>query len=181
MAPYYSEGKYPATIVSQAFDDGQYGLQFILEIEIDDNTGNKRTVYLSLTDENGQRAKYADITVEVLRHLGFAGSEASLTRLDPDASNHFSFVGCLCEGYCKHKTNGEGKVGERWYINTPRAGVERTPPEKNALRKLDTLFGKELKEAPPAGVPPVQKAATQPAEQREPLPADRPDDDIPFS
>lgn len=178
MAPFYSEGKYPVTIVSQAFDDGQYGLQFILEIEIDDNTGNKRTVYLSLTDEHGQRAKYADITIEVLRHLGFAGSEASLTRLDPDASNHFSFVGCRCEGYCKHKTNSEGKTGERWYINTPRA--ERTPPAKTALRKLDSLFGKELKEAPAAGTPPPPVQSTEQSEQSELPPVDDPTDSIPF-
>jgi hypothetical protein len=179
MAPYYPEGKHPATIVGQLFDDGKYGLQFILEIEIDDNTGNKRTVYLSLTDEKGQRAQYADITIEVLRHLGFAGSEASLARLDPDAANHFSFIGCRCEGYCKHKTNEEGKTGERWYINTPRAAVERTPPEKNALRKLDSLFGKELKEPPPEGAQPPQQATQQP---EQPTDADaQSGDDIPFN
>lgn len=177
MAPYYPEGKHPATIINQCFDDGKYGLQFILEIEIDDNTGNKRTVYLALTDEDGQRAKYADITIEVLRHLGFAGSEASLVRLDPDHANHFSFVGVPCEGYCKHKTNDAGNTNERWYINTPRAGMERTPPEKTALRKLDSLFGKELKEPPVEGVvPPVQRQV----EQSDSLPSDRPDDDIPF-
>lgn len=181
MAPFYPEGKYPATIVSQAFDDGQYGVQFILEIEIDDNTGNKRTVYLSLTDEHGQRAKYADITIEVLRHLGFAGSEASLARLDPDASNHFSFVGCRCEGYCKHKTNNEGRTGERWYINTPRAGAERTPPAATALRKLDSLFGKELKEAPGAGSQPPPQQSSESTEQPEPPPTETPGDDIPFS
>lgn len=158
MAPFYPEGKYPATVVGQSFDDGQYGVQFILEIEIDDGTGNKRTVYLSLTDEHEQRAKYADITIEVLRHLGFAGSEASLCRLDPDHANPFSLIGVECEGYCKHKTNTEGRTGERWYINTPRAGVERTPPKQTALRKLDSLFGKELKAAPPEGAaPPVTR------------------------
>jgi hypothetical protein len=159
MAPFYAEGKYPATVVGQDFDDGQYGVQFLLELEINDNSGNRRTVYLSLTDEHGQRAKYADITIEVLRHLGFAGSEASIARLAHDHANPFSLIGVQCEGYCKHKTNSEGRTGERWYINTPRAGMERTPPAKTALRKLDSLFGKELKEPLPEGAAPPR--ATQ--------------------
>lgn len=178
MAPHYPEGKYPAIVVGQGFDDNQYGVQFLLEIEIDDGTGNKRTVYLSLTDENGQRAKYADITIEVLRHLGFAGSETSLSRLDPDHANHFSFIGAQCEGYCKHKTNSEGRTGERWYINTPRAGMERTPPKQTALRKLDSLFGKELKEPLSEVMQPPRQPTQQPEQSADA--AEQPDDDIPF-
>ena len=177
MPPRYREGKYPATIVGQEFDDGQYGVQFIIELETNGNSGDNRSVYLSLTDEHEQRAKYADKTIEVLRHLGFAGSEASFTRLDPGHANHFSLIGCQCEAYCKHKTNAEGNVGERWYINTPRAGMERTPPEKTALRKLDSLFGKELKEPPLEG---VERPKVQPSEQPDSLPSDRPDDGFPF-
>jgi hypothetical protein len=188
MAPHFHEGTHSITIVNQGFDDGDYGVQFLLTVDVD-NTGKERTVYLALTDEHGQRAKYADKTIEVLRHLGFAGSEASLTRLDTEHSNHFSLVGVHCEGYCSHKTKGDGTVGERWYINTPRAGMERTPPAKTALRKLDSLFGKELKEPLPEGTAPpslprTSEAMDQAVQRTEPqgdINPDGPGDgDIPF-
>lgn len=167
---HYAEGTYPATVVGQCFDDGKFGMQFLIELEIDDNTGSKRTAYMSLTNDKGDRHKNAHKTIAVIRHLGFSGSETSMARLDPSHANHFSFVGARCDLFCSHYTNDAGDAKVNWYINTPRAGMERTPPQKNALRKLDSLFGKELKEPAAEG--------TQ-APQTQPPSSDRPPDNVP--
>lgn len=154
MAPVYEENNHRVKITKQGFSEAKYGLQFVLTVlPIDHPSGYERTVYLSLTDIDGERAQYADKTIEVLKHLGFYGDEASLARLDPDHAQCHSFVGVECEAYCKHKTKDD-KVFERWYINTPRSGgVEYNTPKAAMMRKLDNLFGKELKEPPPETTP----------------------------
>lgn len=170
MAPVYECGTYRATITGQRFDDGQYGWQFVLTIQpIANPMKGERTVYLSLTDENGDRAKYADRSIDAIRHLGFTG-DADLAKLDPDKSGFFSFIGKEVEVKCDHKNDKE-----RWYIMTPRSGQENTSPPTVIASKFRALFGKELKkptEVSEEVVPPVTQATAeeQAAADADPIP-----------
>jgi hypothetical protein len=163
MVAKYEQGTYQAVITGQGFAESQFGWQFLLKIQPNNDGGEgERTVYLSLTDENGARAEYADKTMEVLRHLGFGGADADLAQLDPEGASHFSLVGVQCEAYCKH-TSKDGKVFERWYINTPYSGgAEITTPANAVFTKLRSLFGKELR-APIEPAPPASEPANEPA------------------
>lgn len=185
MAPHYAQGTYPATITAQGFAESQYGWQFVLKLlpETDGNQ-HERTVFLALTDEDGNRAKYADKTMDVFRYLGFGGGDADLAQLDPEADNHYSFVGMAVEAYCQHKESDSG-TKERWYINTPRSGsTEITKPDNLALRKLQDLFGRELKETPetpvPASIAPAPPPIDSDEATDEAVAATTADGDIPF-
>lgn len=182
MAPAYKQGSHRVRVVKQGFAEGEYGLQFVLTVvPLGHENGYERTVYLSLTDADGQRAEYADKSIGVLKHLGFHGDEASMARLDPEHPQFHSFHGVECEAYCQHKDKG-GKVVERWYINTPRSGgVEYTKPKAVMLKKLDSLFGKELKEAPPETAPQhTAPPLTDPGVLEAEAAATTGEDDIPF-
>ena len=160
MGTYYEQGDYKATITSQGFSDGDFGLQFVLKIQPKSTGDSKeRTVFLALTNKEGGRDDYADKTIEVLRHLGFHGAEANFAKLDPESVDCHSFVNMEVDAYCHHGTRkSDGETVERWYINTPRSGgIEIVKPDSLATRKLDSLFGKELK-APPETPPPAQEA-----------------------
>ena len=176
---HYEQGTYHIQIIEQGFDEGKYGLSFWLKFSV---TGGEyeRTAFLSLIDEEGNPARYAEKSMEVLRHLGFSGAEGKLSILDPRHPQCVSFVGIECEGYCSHKVKDDGNVVERWYINTPRDGMETKPPEKDTLRKLDALFGKELKQAAKDNPqpPPPQDGYSAPAERQPPVVPEA--DNIPF-
>ena len=138
MAIYYGEGTYQATILSHTFTPSDYGVQLSVVIEpIVDGEAKPRTVYLAFLDAEGNPSEYSDKTVEVLQTLGYSDDPS---RLDANSDNPVSLVGVECTAYCKHK---DGK--ERWYINTPRANLE--PVEPKILKRLDVLFGKQLKKS----------------------------------
>jgi hypothetical protein len=183
MTTYYPQGTHKAEITNQGFVSGQYGWQFILIIRPVDGEHN-RTVYLSLINEDGDRHEYADKSIEVLRYLGFQGEDTDLGRLDPEQSNHHSFVGISVEAYCKHKTKENGDTIEQWYINTPRAGAVVQSLDKAALRKLNTLFGKALKVKDESATPnsPAVPATTAPVgiTPEEAAAEGETEDDIPF-
>jgi hypothetical protein len=146
MAPYYAPGTYDSTLTGQGFAETEFGTQFYLKIQPDvDGEARERTVFLPLCDANGERALHADKTIEVLRYLGFCGSEADLARLSPHHERCHSFVGMRVKAYCQHKANKAGQIGERWYINTPRSGGEMKEPDPIAIQRLQALFGKELR------------------------------------
>ena len=178
MAAHYQKGTYPATIVGQGFVESKYGWQFVLKIEPQCNGEvRERTVFLALTDEQGNRAQYADQSIEVIKHLGFHGGDANLARLDPADPEHHSFLGLECQAYCTHKEK-DGDVFERWYINTPRSGgVEYSQPNAIAMKKLQSLFGKELKDSPE---PKSVTEQTQAEVTQEATTAASGGDDVPF-
>ena len=178
--PSYEKGTYRATIVGQGFPEpSEYGLQYAIELEIGVSK-DRRTSYLSLTDADGNRAEYADASIKVLRYLGFCESEADFAQLDPDHSEHHSFIGKVVDAYCSPKVK-DSKTSERWYINTPGAGTAIKPLEKSSIRKLNALFGKEIK-APADSPPPVTAPKAAPPVEQLPaeMPAGNPAKDIPF-
>lgn len=172
----FPTGNHRGIISSQAFNDSEYGLQLVVGVFVEHEDGEQqRTVYLPLTDAEGQPAKttdgtnLADKTLEVLKHLGLPGDRLSV--LDPDHPEFFDLAGKHVELYCSHKMK-EGNVFERWYINTPRA-IQGKPADQKQLRRLDALFGKALKQKGKAATP----ATTEPQSDGGEPPAD---DDIPF-
>jgi len=174
MAVYYKEGTYTASILSHTFAPGKFGVQLVIEIEpfVDGNI-YKRTVFLPFLDEQGNPAKYADKTIEVLQSIGYYDDPS---RLDNQSANPISLVGTEITAYCKH-TGGK----ERWYINTPREQVEREVVDKNTLRKLDALFGRQLKKPKAATAKPAL-APVQTVEEVNAELAFEPElnDDVPF-
>jgi hypothetical protein len=180
MAAYYEQGNYPVRIVGQYFDESKYGMQFCLKIQPSAGQSYERTVYLSLTDEQGNKAQYYDKTLDVLAYLGFA--EERFEKLDPQHPQCCSFVGREVSAYCKHKPDGKGGTKEVWYIDIPKAKYEPKPVDSSRLRKLNAMFGKDMKErAKREQAKPPQTQATEP----EPFVQSQDDagvpcDDIPF-
>jgi|GEM_PF-5906879 len=170
MSVYYAKGTHRATIVSQAFLSTDYGTQLAVKI-MPENGEHERTVYLGLTDEHGQPSKFtnnageeidvAKKSLEVLAYLGLPPDEKGTYRLsvlDPEHPECFDLTGKVVECYCQHKTKADGTEVETWYINTPRA-LQGKPVEKNAIRKLDSLFGKAMKAAAKEVTVPATAAA----------------------
>jgi len=140
-APYYSEGNYQATIRSHTFTPGQYGVQLVIGIEpVVDVEAYPRTVYLPFLDAEENPDKNIDRTISALNSIGYADNPS---RLDPQSDNPASLIGTEITVTCKYNKDGK----ERWYIKTPREECE--PVAKTTLRKLDALFGKELKKGKP--------------------------------
>ncbi len=159
----YQEGTYPGSrIIKQGFPaPGNYGMQFAITV-LPGGGAKKRTVYLSLTDENGEPHEYSDKAIEVLRYLGFHGDSVDFGKLDPSQDGHFSFVGMEVECYCSVKTKDDGTIKENWYINTPRSDGSVSPESAN-IRKLNSLFGKAMKtgSAPPPKIGPPKTSTPE--------------------
>ncbi len=138
---YYGEGVWQCKVVKQGFEMGQFGPQFVLTIAPQGAEKQfEQKLFMPFLDENGEPAKHIDKTIAALKFLGFVGEPS---QLDPESKNHHSFVGQTIPCYCTHKADKEGKIWERWYVNTPKAAP--TPVDNPMLRKLDALFGKALK------------------------------------
>lgn len=187
--PYYAEGDYTATIISHTFAPGEYGVQLVIGIEPNvEAQMYPRTIYLPFLDKDENPDKNYERTIAALNHIGYADNPS---RLDKDSDNPASLVGNEIDVVCKYSNAGK----ERWFIKTPRE--EREPVGKAMLRKLDSLFGKELKKGAAAQVktpePSKQsftadarkvveeaksKMATKKAESTEPVTEEG--DDIPF-
>lgn len=192
MAPHYDEGPYTCEIVNQGFDKNDYGISFCITVQ-PDMGDQPRTVYLSLLDASGEKAKYWDKALEVLVYLGVSVDPFDLSKLDPENPGCQNLAGIEVSCYCKHKAKDDGSTAERWYVNVPRANYQRTPPEKSDFRKLNALFGKEAKR-----IASEQQAEKSAAESDDGKPAEKPvdakpaakgdepaevaagDDDIPF-
>ena len=172
--PYYAEGNYQATIVSHTFTPGQYGVQLVIGIEPHtDGKSYSRTIYLPFLDADENPDKNIERTMTALATIGFAGNPS---QLDPQSDNPVSLVGNEITATCKYNQDSK----ERWYVTTEREPIK--PVTKPMLRKLDALFGKELKKNG-AKQPPVkkQKAADVFPEQQGIEPEqDGAVDDIPF-
>ena len=179
----YQQGTYPGSrILKQGFPaPGEYGMQFALTV-LPGGGAKNRTVYLSLTDGNGEPHEYSDKALDVLRYLGFRGDSVDFGKLDPSQDGHFSFVGMEIECYCSVKARDDGTTKENWYINTPSTGGGAiVSPESADIRKLNSLFGKAMKtgsaSSPPPKIAPPEVSAPAP-----PIDLTLPDDgpDIPF-
>jgi len=142
--------------------------------------GYPRTTYM-VCSEKGR--EYALLK---LRHAGWTGSNFQTLKSD--------MVGQFCYANCKHEVNkGTGKyagtLGEKWDLAMPQKEAKPLETKPGLERKLNALFGKELKTTAPAKpamspahsaavhaqAPVVSGVGTLPPHGEAP-----PDDDVPF-
>lgn len=151
MAAAYSEGRYWVRATSQAFGASrnkgtpEFALRFVVKgrVNPENQDGdlircgvNERTLYLYFTEGS---AEYA---IDDLARIGF--DKSSLRFLDPSVQNFHSFAGTEFEAFCEHEEY-QGQTKERWRIAKPRQPLQCDKPLDAAdVRKLDTLFGKQL-------------------------------------
>lgn len=150
MSVFYEKGRYRCRISKQGLTAAstgttQFFLQFDVlarvigpnaEAEVQQYT---RTMFRAITE------KTIPYLLEDLQALGFHGG--SFAELDPDNSSHQSFVGQEIAMYCNHETDQKGSPREKWGVARSAGEMEVRPPEKTEIRKLDALFGKQLRAA----------------------------------
>lgn len=146
--PYYAKGRYRAQVKEQALGQAQTGTtQFAVKVTIlecltplSEVSQYDRTIYLAITD------KTMEYVVPKLQGIGY--TRDSLKYLDPKEPNHHSFVGQEIEVFCNHENNRDGVLQEKWDI--ARQGskpLDVKPADKNAIRTLDMLFSRAVKQS----------------------------------
>lgn len=176
MSIHYPKGTHRARITGQGFPAAnEYGMRFMFRI-LPNGGEYERTAYHPLSDSEGRPAERSDQTIAIFQMLGFGGDDSDIAQLDPEHPNHFSFIGLEVDAYCQHKQRDDGIEVERWYINIPREGPIIEPLEKPMARKLNALFGKQLKTR--GELQPATTAEIVPTTSESELPEDG--DDIPF-
>jgi hypothetical protein len=183
MSTHYNQGPYFCDVTGQQLTKTKNGNpQFELDMQpyaaiqqdgeplVLDANGPPRTIYMVITEKSG------DFVLENLRSIGFAGS--SFSQLDADMSKGkvHSFVGQRIRTFCNHETY-EGVTREKWMVSSGEKR-QNEPLDTASVRKLDALFGKQLKNGAKSSAPAAEKAAPPPAEDHALVTED---DDIPFS
>lgn len=175
-SPYYDVGRYLVRLGKHAVVEKTAGPQLVIKFEVlgvydktgqvVDCSGYERSFYRVLND------KTMSFAIDELKALGFSAPKFS--SLDPESDDPFSFDGIECDMWCSHKPDQNGNLRENWApAKTGSGEIEGKRADRSALRKLDSLFGKELKSSKPT------------ASKREPQPAAAmaqgvSDDDVPF-
>lgn len=186
--PQYRPGRYLGRVVKQKLGEASTGNpMFVLTFDVlglidpahpDDDlisvAAGERSIFRVITD------KTTEYLIADLKALGFTGQRPS--QLDPDSSEHQSFVNQEINVTCSHETY-DGKMRERWQLD--RGGLEIKALEPQSMRKLDAIFGRNFKDAFGAGPAPKQEIVTgtqweqDNAKDKQPVPtADH--GDIPF-
>lgn len=179
MQMQYEPGRYWCKVTGQAMGKSKAGnAQFILsfavvgKVDPSDPGGeliacpkNERRMFLTITEKTGE------YVIEDLKRLGY--QKQSFKFLDPERDGYHDFTGHEFEARCD-PNEYEGKTTEKWRVASD--GYKPEPPDANDIKKLDMLFGKQLKEAFPAEKP--QRSAGPPASTEEVVSAAK--DDIPF-
>lgn len=150
MGLHYSEGSYSCVVKQQGIEQSKSGKDMIVlvfrpeAVVCKDDEGNEvldgsimadcdRTARLVIDPAN---EKGMEFNMKKLRHAGFTGE--SFADLD--------LVGSHVIFKCEH---GEynGKPVEQWELPLPDLGAREVKPlDSKSARRLDTLFGKKLKD-----------------------------------
>ena len=134
----YQEGIYKVQVLGQGLNEstkkGTPG--FFLSI-LPDGGAYERRIQWWLTE------KTVEFVLRDLKKLGY--NYPTFTRLDTECEGYHNFVGMEFEAACKHEVdpNDSSKVYERWELPYEAAEIVRL--DKKGARKLDALFGKQLK------------------------------------
>lgn len=155
MSMHYQPGNYWVKVVDQGLSETSNGnTQFVLTFEIQGMIDRAvpsgdliacdnytRSIYRVITE------KTVDYVLEDIKHLcGIANMNPTLPGfefLDPATDHFLDFRGIELEVYCQKDTyNGEEK--ERWGISR-QVNKEKKEASKESVRKLNALFGKQLK------------------------------------
>ncbi len=195
--PFYAEGQYVCEIISQNMTQASTGNpQFVLRFKVLGTPDPNNPDNYLIAPQQYERSCYRTITektidwfIDDLRALGFNGR--SFRDLSPDSPNFCSFKGLSVEMYCKY---APGKNGQReeWNISHPRSSApELKQLEPQQVRKLDDLFGRQLRglsvngQSKPAASAPAPAGNSQRQRTTAPPPPAQPpnsfiDDDVPF-
>ena len=156
---HYTKGRYVVTVISHGFNKSKKKETPFIWIQFRPKDGKyERTVELYLTKKTVERV------IKRLRLLGWAGEKFA------ELETH-SFEGVETELVCEHE-HSDGNDYERW-VFPPPAGRTGPISDPSVPKKLDALFGAELRKKGPAAAvatPDVPDVATP----------DVPDDEIPF-
>lgn len=177
MSAYYEPGNYLCEITDHRLGTTQTGkpqwvLTFIVQAFLLNGneeavSQSERRIYRVITDNTFQ---YLKDDVEHLMTLGeISGDVTGFEALDLGNPGALDFRGVKFEAYCKHEEY-QGDIKERWQISSGKREVE--PLDNSELRKLNNLFGKELRKLSRKG---DQKPQSEPSM----VPPDE-GDDIPF-
>ena len=172
---FYDQGRYWGKITRQRLGESSNGNpQLILSFTVlgkinpADPQGEllavtqqyERTVFRTITD------KTIDWVLKDLETIGFTGG--SYGQFDENASDCCDVRGKELEFSCNHKAHYKtGEPVEEWSIASDSPGMEVEPLDNQAVRKLDAMFGKQLKKksAEPAA-PPEKKTLTERFQER---------------
>lgn len=185
----YEPGRYWAKITRQAMGEAgtgtpQFVLTFLIVGKINpvDPKGDlipcpqfERSHFRTITD------KTIDYFVEDLKILEY--DKQSFKYLDPTEEGYVDFTDREIEVSCRHE-DYQGKKNEKWGLARPSRGPNVKPLDGKGVRKLDSLFGKKLKDLGAKSTP--STAAATKAPTKETVPPDDggnsgpPTDDIPF-
>lgn len=147
MSVFYQEGRYLGEVTQQALGEAKTGnAQIVLKFRVlEEENGApvqqqyERSVFLTITENT---IKYL---VPKLKAIGY--TRDSFAYIDTSRSNHHSLISERAIFVCKHETNNDGLTREKWDVGISESGpIEVKPLEPSKLRKLDSLFGKELKQ-----------------------------------
>lgn len=149
--PTYTPGTYLARITRQQLGktskgNPQFVLSFTVEAKVAaDGSGNleqcpvyERSIFRAITD------KTVTYLMEDLDYLGIGAELSSFGQLDQDSPQCVRVIDQEIEVVCQHEMY-EGQLKERWSLNRGGSGLQIEPVDKQEIRQLDTLFGKQLK------------------------------------
>ena len=175
----YQSGRYWGRITGNELGETNNGnpqivIRFLIEgrMNVEDPSGalipcehGERTIFRVITD------KTVDWVIRDLASLGY--TKPGWHFLDPSDANYVSLAGTQFEAECKLEPY-DGQLKEKWGIYNPGSAPQVKPLDKSAVRKLDSLFGKKLKD----GLADA-KSVSDPREYSAPV-DEKAEQDIPF-
>jgi hypothetical protein len=153
--PFYAQGRYLCEIVDHGLTTAGTGtVQAAIKFRVIEGTQPEqevtqyeRTAYLPITEKTMQ------YLVPKLASLGID----SLKQLKKGGSDYRDLAGTHVEMFCKHEPQSEGQPREKWDVAQSQSKpLELKAVDDKALRNLDMLFGKELKNSGSVGAPKPQ-------------------------
>lgn len=194
MSVYYeNNGKYWAKVTNQGLGVTSTGKpQFVLSFTILGKVNPQDPEGALISCEQYERSMFRTITdktvewlLDDIKHLCQRGNLApdisGFEQLDPKTPGFLNLANIEFEAFCQHDTY-EGKTRERWSVSTGGGGgLEIKPLDNTEVRKLNAMFGKQLKRLS-NGAPKTPASPEPPKESVVPMrsPANTPDDEIPF-
>lgn len=173
MATDFAQGKFYCRVVGQGLSVAKSGNeQFWIQVEpigqinpADPESpdllrcpqGKTRTIYRAITDKTIDWIK-RDLEY-LMERSGKSGGIGGFEYLDPNTPGYVDFTNAEVEATCDHE-DYQGKTQERWNLASG-TGMQAKPLEEKSVRKLNAMFGKELRsiggEAPKRQPAKVQK------------------------
>lgn len=168
---HYQAGTYQCQVIDQGFGTSEkkgtpfFFLKFVPSTN--DGVQYEREIVKYITENT------KEYVIRDLMKLGWDG----VNFIDLDTGGDTSFRNQVFEFECKHEVN-DGYKNERWDL--PFGGGMKIEKEDGVSKKLQTLYGAELKKHREANPAPSQEALRQAANEAKVAASDAATPDIPF-